>query len=399
MLQNTKNLILEIDDANFNFYTFHCNENLETKVLDYFKIKSVGIENGKIININEASKVIKKYIEQIEKKINFIFKEVIIISNQIDYECINVSSYKKLTGSQLLENDISYIINNLKIYILDNDPKKSLIHLFNSKFILDKQETENLPIGLFGDYYKHQLTFFLMPLNDIKNLKNLIGKCNLNVKRILFKTFLDGANFASKNNDKKTFFKINIFREKSEIIFFDKYSYIYSEQFKFGTEIILRDVSKICSLKYENVKNLFSELNLNDPSLNKETYLDKKYFKGELFRKISISHIKNIIEARIIEIIDIIYKNNSNLAFFKKKNIPIIILFEDLSIFNNFREFFKKFFTKEEVTISLFSTEDNTSDTFAIASEIMVNGWEKEALPIVETKKSLISRFFNSFFG
>ena len=71
----------------------------------------------------------------------------------------------------------------------------------------------------------------------------------------------------------------------------------------------------------------------------------------------------------------------------------------NLSIFNNFREFFKKFFTKEEVTTSLFSTEDNTLDTFAIASEIMVNGWEKEALPIVETKKSLISRFFTSFFG
>ena len=399
MLQNTTNLLLEINDFYFKFYVFHCDDNLDVKMLDNLKVKSEGIENGKVVNIDEASKVIKKVIEQVEKKINFIFKDVVIISNQIDYECVNVSSYKKLTGSQLLENDISYIINSLKIHILDNDTKKSLIHLFNSKFILDDQEMENLPIGLYGDSYKHQLTFFLMPLNDIKNLKILIGKCNLNIQRILFKTFLDGANYASKNNNKNAFFKINIFKENSEIIFFDKNSYIYSEQFKFGTEIILRDVSKICSLQYENVKNLFTELNFNDSSLSKETYLDKKFFKGELFRKISISHIKNIIEARVIELINIIYKNNANLLFFKKKNVPIAIFFEDVSIFTNFRETFRRIFTKEEVIASLFSPEDNTSDNFAMASEIMVNGWEKEALPVIETKKSLISRFFSSLFG
>ena len=38
--------------------------------------------------------------------------------------------------------------------------KKKIFHIFNSKFFLDKKKIENLPIGLFGDFYSHELSFF-----------------------------------------------------------------------------------------------------------------------------------------------------------------------------------------------------------------------------------------------
>ena len=74
MLQNTTNLLLEINDFYFKFYVFHCDDNLDVKMLDNLKVKSEGIENGKVVNIDEASKVIKKVIEQVEKKIIFFLK-------------------------------------------------------------------------------------------------------------------------------------------------------------------------------------------------------------------------------------------------------------------------------------------------------------------------------------
>ena len=41
-----------------------------------------------------------------------------------------------------------------------NSKNKKILHIFNSKFILDKNQIENLPIGLFGNFYSHELTFF-----------------------------------------------------------------------------------------------------------------------------------------------------------------------------------------------------------------------------------------------
>ena len=46
---------------------------------------------------------------------------------------------------------------------------KNIIHIFNSKSILDGNITDNLPIGLFGDFYNHELTF-LIEENNFKIL-------------------------------------------------------------------------------------------------------------------------------------------------------------------------------------------------------------------------------------
>ena len=54
--------------------------------------------------------------------------------------------------------------------------KKVAIHIFNSKYILDGQALENLPIGLFGNFYSHELSFFLIDENDLKNIQNIFKK-------------------------------------------------------------------------------------------------------------------------------------------------------------------------------------------------------------------------------
>ena len=76
---------------------------------------------------------------------------------------INCSGFKKLNSSQLQKDNIIHILNSLKSLIDQNENDKKLIHIFNTKFILDKKDLKNLPIGLFGDFYAHELSFFLLP--------------------------------------------------------------------------------------------------------------------------------------------------------------------------------------------------------------------------------------------
>ena len=61
--------------------------------------------------------------------------------------------------------------------------KQKKYYIFNSKFELDNKKIDNLPIGLFGDFYSHELSFVLINTNDFKNIKNILGKCNLKIKK------------------------------------------------------------------------------------------------------------------------------------------------------------------------------------------------------------------------
>ncbi len=392
-------LFIEINDKNFIFFVVKYNEDFDFQVIYKDLIKSEGITNGKIIDQNISSKILKDKLNLIEKKINFTFKYATIISDQGNYNCINASGFKKLKGSQILEEDISYILNNVKKLITDNEPDKSLIHLFNTSYILDKNILNNLPIGLHGDFYNHHLTFFLLPKNDIKNLKLVLNSCDLEIERIILKPFAQGLYEIKKNKNNNKLFLINLNKKKTSISIFNNLSFIFSQNFEFGTDIIMQDVSKLCSLEIETVEDIFKEINLNsDKKNNKVEYLSEKYFKSTGLRKISLNHLENIIKARIDELISLIYDKNINIKDLKDENKIVYIFFEDKNIFNNFRKFFQNCFAENEKIVFKNITQDEQLNSCLASAELIGKGWEKEAIPVIHTKKSLISRIFSNIF-
>ena len=64
-----------------------------------------------------------------------------------------------------------------------------------------------MPIGLFGNFYSHELTFFLIDKKDYKNLQMLIERCNLRLKKIISKKYLEGISLINENCSKDTFLK------------------------------------------------------------------------------------------------------------------------------------------------------------------------------------------------
>ena len=207
-----KELFIEFEDKHLIFLAAEFTENNEIKILDK-KISNIEeIKEGYIANLDSIISLIQNNLNEIEKKINFIFKNVNIITNLTNYDCINISGFKKLNNSQIQKDDISFILNNLKRLIFEKENNKSIIHIFNSKFNLDNNDMNNIPIGLFGNFYSHQLTFFLLKDNDLRNIKQVLNKCNLNISRIILGSFAQGMSLINERGYK--FFNPNKFQEK-----------------------------------------------------------------------------------------------------------------------------------------------------------------------------------------
>ena len=103
-----------------------------------------------------------------EKKFNFTFKEIVIVLDYFNPSFLCLSGYKKLNGSQILKENINYILTSLKSHVEKIETNKTVLHIFNSKYILDNKKIDNLPIGLFGDFYNHELSFALININNFK---------------------------------------------------------------------------------------------------------------------------------------------------------------------------------------------------------------------------------------
>ena len=312
-------LFVEIDYSNYIFVSGVLDENQNFKVIKKIIVPNEDIHKNKFINIEQAQKIIKKNVQLLEDKLDYVFKEVTVILDNFDYSSVNISGSKKLNGSQVLKENISYILNYLKLAVTEDVKEKSILHIFNSKSILDGMRIENLPIGLFGDFYSHELAFFLIKNNDLKNIKQIFSKNNLYVKKILIKDFIEGTEIINTSESTDTFFKINIYKDSSSISYFENASFKFIDNFNFGSNIILKDICKVCSIKCETIENILSDNIFKDRDFKENELLEEKYFIKENYRKIRKKLIIEIVNARIEEIVNIIFKKNINIVSFKKR--------------------------------------------------------------------------------
>ena len=371
---------------------------------DSFKLihKSInpiqGIESYKITDFDLVFNIIKKNIYLVEQELKFTFKDVVLIINNFRRSFINLTGYQKLNGSQILKENITYILNSLKSSIDETESKKTILHIFNSKYNLDKKKIENLPIGLFGDFYSHELSFSLINDNDYKNINNIFDKCNLKIKKILLKSFVEGSHISDKNNELSTFFKIKINENNSQIFYFENDALKFEQNFNFGSNLIIQDISKITALEKDVVKKIINNIKLTT-NIPKDALIEKNFFHNKNYIKIKKKLLLEIAEARIQELIEIVVTKNVNLTSFHKKNNLFFLKINDESHFQCFKDTYEFILSKNNNLIVKFIENTSTEDFFNSVNKLVNFGWKKEAIPITQRKKSIIAKFFEVFFN
>ena len=399
MKLNEPYLIIDINDNKIIIFVISFNEKNNFKILKKNILNSTGIQNGRITDIEIASQLIKKSINNIEEDISYFFSNVTVIINPTQINSLNVSGYKKLNGSQVSNDDITYILNDIKKTILDSENNHSLIHLFNSNFSLDSDNLENLPIGLFGEFYNQNMTFFLLNKNILKNIKSVFNNCSLNIEKIILKSFSEGVSLLLKKQKDKNFTILSFEKNRINISLFKNKSFIFTEDFDFGLNLIIKDISKLCSLNIEEVEHFINEVELkNIIENNSEAYLEKKYFYSSPYRKIKYQLILDIFSARLEELFEICCTKNINTK--NLKNSDKIYVYIDA---NKIQKNVQYVLDKSKLTIldRIFncSSEENLFSGVIGACELISKGWEKEAIPITYKKNSFISGFFSKLFN
>ena len=184
----------------------------------------------------------------------------------------------------------------------------------------------------------------------------------------------------------------------SSVSLYEDSSLTFLKTFPFGTNSIYRDITQLCLLKKDEIRLIFNELNFNNLQKERVKYLDKKFFIKSDFTKLSVNHLRNIIDSRIEEMINYIFNKNKNLNYLDNKVPFIYVFFEDKCVFNNLGDLFKNSLNIEQNKIlsKWFPLDDFSA--LSGAAELILKGWHKEAIPFTNKKKSVISGFFSRFF-
>ena len=396
-MKNSQELFIKIDDSEITFFTGYIDEENNFRLKEKLTFPNECIKEDKISDLQKTANFIKKNILLIEQKINYTFKEIILILDNFKISFLNLSGFKRLNGTQISKENVTYILNNLKTCVDEYEKNKKIIHIFNSQYCLDKKKLDNLPIGLFGDFYSHELSFNLINENDFKNLESIFNICNLKIKKILLESFVKGSLISDFNPKISTFFYIQINNKKSKLLYIENNSIKYEQKFNFGTEIILNDISKVTSLNKSIIKNIISE-NKNIAKFSDLDLLEKKYFNNNQYRKIKKKLIAEVEEARINELCELYCLKNINLKKLLKEVSVIFLEIDDQQHSMCFSEIYKKSLKSHNIHEVKTIKKPAVEEYINKASNIVQFGWKKEVIPYTKSHRSLITRIFRALF-
>ena len=330
--------IIELDDKNLNCLIFKIDKNNNTEILSTTTTPSEGIFNEVIVNLKKASNAIRLSISTAEKEAKTSLKKINVVLEQPDFLCTKFSKHKKIEGSKIQRHDIEFLLKEAKKQLILNDKKQSIVHIFNHNYVVDGKIFVEEPIDVFADTLIHEMTFITAPKNNLRNINQSFIDCDIEVERLISKTFTLGAKLLNLEELQSGSVIINLGYKKISLGLFKNLALVHSITLPIGMDYITSDISKVCSLNFnesELIKNNidFSFEN-NEKLFDENNFLKKTFFIDSNFRKISKNLILSVVRERLDEIFQILKKQLIVPGFNLKSGVNFIITGEGSKLFN-----------------------------------------------------------------
>ena len=396
--------IIELGNINIKCLIFKVNNNT-TEILGTSIVSSQGIHNDFIINLSKASNAIRSCISNAEKKAKITLKKINVILEQPDFLCTKFSKHKKIDGSKIHKEDIEFLLKEAKKQLTRNDENQTIIHIFNYNYIVDGKKFIEEPINVYADQLTHEITFITAPKNNLKNINQVLIDCDLEIERLISRTFTLGVELLDYRDLEFGSAVIDLGYEKISFGLFKDLALVHSSTFPIGVNHIVKDISKVCSLNLDESKNIQNDFDFsfqdNKKLFDEKENLKKSYFINSSYRKISKNLIFNVIRSRLDEIFKIL-KKQLIISELSSNSGTKLLLAGGGSNLNNLEKSFISFFGLNVKTVSNFFAKDKEFEEkfFSClgALKIIKEGWETEAIPEENSRNIEKASFFAKIF-
>ncbi len=208
------------------FFLFISLHQISFEVLDfknnvYFKKKTNLKDLSKIDNFQSLENFLDENIFQIEKNLNTHVKEINLIINYRDFFSVNSSIKSSLKDFDTYRN-ISSLLIDLKKQFKKTIGDYEIVHMIINKFIVDGVDHKSLPNDIVDKSISIEVSFICLQYFIINELKKILSKYQISVKKIFFYEYL--KNFRQSNDENFSITASNILAgiNENEILLLNK---------------------------------------------------------------------------------------------------------------------------------------------------------------------------------
>ncbi len=359
------------------------------------KIYSSNIKINEILENDNLDKALKKLVRDAEKQLSTHLADVNILYDSSEFNFIDFSIKKSFDQPTLISKHYKSLVEEANFIISENNFRDQVIHIdINNIIVDDNRKLENLSDDIKIKSLILEIKFICLKKSTIKDLSNKFKKNNLNILCIYCTSYVKSFFYKKSIDTRKNIIFLDIGYERTSALFFNNNKFQFLNSVPIGGNNITKDISKVLKLDIsysEDLKTKFDE-NENEVSFNKISINHINLFSEISEKNISIDLLKQVIQARVDEIINISIIQNNYFKNINSSEKPKIIFIGNgsklISFINNFN-------LKNSFSELIFFDE---SDTKICEAGINYHKSDERSLINIE-KKLKKTGFFEKFFN
>ena len=305
-------------------------QNLRLGVFDQSS-KTIYSSNIKITEVLESKnldKSLNNLIRAAEKKLSTHLVDVNVLYDTPEFNFIDISIKKYFDQPILISKYYKSLVEEAKFIISENNFKDQIIHIVINNMIVDEnRKLETIFEDIKINSLILDLKFICLKKSIMNNLLNKFKENNLNILNVYCSSYVKSIFYKKNLDTKNNFIFLDIGYQRSSALFFNNNKFQFFNSVPIGGNNITKDISKVLKLDINYSEHLKIKFNTDENEIlfNKKPVNDRNLYKEIVEKNISADLLRQIIEARVNEIIDITVTQNNYFKNINSIEKPIII--------------------------------------------------------------------------
>jgi cell division protein FtsA len=284
------------------------NEHNKLEILGLGKSVSEGVIRGMVMNINSTVDAITRAVKEAELQAGVDVKvvNVGIAGQHIKSSMHRGSIMRANTDDEITPSDVDRLTNDMYKTVMPYGSE--IIHVMPQMYTVDYQEGIKDAVGMSGVRLEADFHVITAQTNAINNINKCIIKSGLEIEKLILEPIASSLSVLSDEEKEAGVVLVDIGGGTTDVAVFYDNIIRHTAVIPFGGNVITNDIQQGCSVmlkQAELLKTKFGKALANEANPNEIVSIPG--LRNRAPKEISVKNLAHIIQARLEEIIEMVF--------------------------------------------------------------------------------------------
>lgn len=298
----------------------------ELRILGVGVTPSQGVKKGMVDNIQQATEAIADSIERAERSSGSRILSAFVSISGNHTASLNNRGVSTIPGKQrpIAEEDIERAMEGARALNLPTN--REVLHSIARSFVVDGQEQVTDPIGMYGQRLDMEAHIVTGSVTAIQNLTQCVEGAGVQVEEIIFAPLAAAEAVLEDEEKEQGVILADVGGGTTDIAVFLEGTVFHTQVLPVGGYHLTHDLSIGLRAPFSHVEELKIEHGCALPSrVDPEEIVELEAFGGHRIKEFSRRHIAEILQARVEEILEMIYIDVKRAGFDDKVAAGLVL--------------------------------------------------------------------------